>query len=174
MRLVARVAARLDIPDGPGLPMWLFHDHRVHNMIAALSLLRYTEEEVTHYTESFLLASFLESQELVISSVALEYYLKTIISYSDLPAPSCYLSAAVSASFNFILPDHQLRMGWTLFGSFIDGFEQLSVEWRRTFAEGFFTLSRQPLPRRRDTWDQLHPRVSFRGFLHENISTKWN
>ena len=29
------------------------------------------------------------------------------------------------------------------------GFETLSVEWRRTFAEGFFTLSRRSLPRLR-------------------------
>ena len=147
LRLAARVVARLDIPDGSGLPMGLFHGHRVHNMIAALSLLRYTEGKVSHYTESLLLASFLKSQELVISSVALQYYLKTIISYSDPPAPSCYLSAAVSASFNFRLPDHQLWMGWTLLSIFMHGFEKFSVEWRRTFAEGFFTLSRQPLSR---------------------------
>ena len=31
----------------------------------------------------------------------------------------------------------------------MDGFETLSVEWRRSFAEGFFTLSRRPLLRPR-------------------------
>src|SRR5258706_12538141 len=36
-RLAARVVARLDIPDGPGLPMGSVGDHRVRNMIAALS-----------------------------------------------------------------------------------------------------------------------------------------
>jgi hypothetical protein len=43
LRLAARVAGRLDIPDGLGLPTESFYDHRVHNMIAALSLLRYTQ-----------------------------------------------------------------------------------------------------------------------------------
>ena len=42
LRLAARVVARMDIPDGPGLPIGSFYDHRVYNMIAALSLLRYT------------------------------------------------------------------------------------------------------------------------------------
>jgi hypothetical protein len=36
-------------------------------------------------------------------------------------------------------------MGWTLLGIFVDGFEVLSAEWRRAFAEGFFALSRRPL-----------------------------
>ena len=38
-RLVARVIARLDIPDGSNLPMGLFSDHCVQKMIAALCLL---------------------------------------------------------------------------------------------------------------------------------------
>jgi hypothetical protein len=171
LRLIARVIARLDIPDGFGLPLELYYEHRVYNMIAALSLLEYTQGEVTQYTESLLLASFLKSRELSISSVALEYYMRTTISYSDPPAPPCSLSAAVSAAFNFGLPDHQLWMGWKILDIYVDGFETLSVEWRRTFAEGFFTLSRQPLPRLRGetasttleselemilTWDYFH------------------
>ena len=149
LRLAARVVARLDIPDGSGLPLGLSYDHPVNNMIAAFSLLRYTEGNVTQYTESLLLASFLESRELSISSVALEYYMKTIISYSGPSAPSCYLSRAVHAVFNLMLPDHQLQVGWEILEIFVTGFENLPVEWRRTFAEGFFTLSRQPQPRSR-------------------------
>jgi hypothetical protein len=149
LRLAARVVAQLDIPDGPGLPMGPYHDHRVHNMIAALSLLRYLEVRVTHYTESLLLASFLDSRELAVSSVALEYYMKTMISYSRPLAPSSYLAGAVRAVFNIVLPDHRLQMGWTILGLFVHGFEALSVEWRRTFAEAFFTESRQPLTRPR-------------------------
>jgi hypothetical protein len=145
LRLAARVVARLDIPDGLGLPMGSFYDHRVHNMIAALSLLRYTQETVTQYTEFLLLESFLESRELSISSVALEYYMETTISYPDPPAPAHCLSVAVFAAFNFILPDHLLWMGWRILDIVVDGFEMLSVEWRRSFAEGFFTLSRRPL-----------------------------
>ena len=148
-RLAARVVARLGIPDGSGLLIGSFGDHRVHNMIAALSLLRYTQETVDHYTEFFLLGSFLESREISISSVALEYYMKTTLSYPDPPAPPYCLSTVVSTAFNFTLPDHQLWMGWTILEIFVDGFETLSVEWRRSFADGFFTLSRRPLLRPR-------------------------
>jgi hypothetical protein len=149
LRLVARVAAQLNIPDESDLSMGLLYDHRVHNMIAALSLLRHARGDVTHYTESLLLASFLQSRELVISSVALEYYVKTVILYSEPSAPSCFLSAAVSSAFNHLLPEEWLWNSWTILGTFVDGFETLSVEWRRTFAEGFFTLSRRLMPRQR-------------------------
>ena len=145
LRLAARVVARLDIPDGSDLPIGSFYDHRVHNMIAALSLLRYTRGTVTQYTESLLLGSFLESREISVSSVALEYFMKTMISHPNPSAPPHCLIAAVSAAVNFISPDHQLWIGWTILDIFVDGFETLSVEWRRSFAEGFFTLSRRPL-----------------------------
>jgi hypothetical protein len=145
LRLAARVVARQVIPDHPGLPMRSFCDHRVHNMIAALSLLRYTQETISQYAEFVLLESFLESRELCISSVALEYYMKTTISYPGPPVPSYCLSAAVSATFNFILPDHPLWMGWRILEIFVNAFETLSVDWRRSFTEGFFTLSRRPL-----------------------------
>ena len=128
LRLAARVIARLDIPDGPGLPIGSLYDHRVHNMIAALSLLRYTQGTVTQYTEYLLLESFLESREHSISSIALEYYMETTLSYSGPPAPSYCLSAAVSAAFIFMLPDHPLWSGWTILGIFVDGFKTLSVE----------------------------------------------
>jgi hypothetical protein len=170
LRLAVRVVVGPDIPDGSGLPMEPFHDHRVHNMIAALSLLRYTRD-VTQYTESQLLASFLNSRELAISSVALEYYMRTTISYSDPVAPSRYLSHAVYAVFNLMLPDDQLRIGWEILEMFVDGFEDLPVGWRRAFATSFFSLSYKPLPRpRRDmepdtreselekilTWEYFH------------------
>ena len=155
LRLAARVIARLDIPDGSGLPIGSLHDHRVHNMIAALSLLRYTQGTVTQYTEFVLLSSFLESREISISSIALEYYIRTTISYPDPPAPSHCLSATVSAAFNFILPDHEVWTGWAILGIFVDGFETLSVEWRRAFAEGFFTLSRRPLLRPRGDMESM-------------------
>jgi hypothetical protein len=145
LRLAARVVARLDIPDESGLPTGSFYDHRVHNMIAALSLLRYTTGTVTEHNECHLLESFLESQELFISSVGLEHYMRTAVSYPGPPPPSYSLPTAVSAAFNFILPDHALLMGWTILDIFVDRFEALSVEWRRSFAEGFFTLSRRPL-----------------------------
>ena len=147
LRLAVRVVAQRDVPDEYSLSMVLFYDHQVHNMIAALSLLRYTQGKCTQYTESLLLASFLKSWEPVISSIVLGYYMRTMISYHDPPAPPCCLPAAVSAAFNLILPDHQLWIGWTILDLFVHGFKKLSVEWRRAFAEGFFTLSRQPLPR---------------------------
>jgi hypothetical protein len=147
LTLAARVVARQDIPDRPGLPMGSFYDRRVLDMVAALSLLRYIQGTVSQYTEFTFLESFLESRELSISSVALEYYMKTAISYPGSPAPSYCLSGVVSAAFNFILPDHSLWMGWKILDIFVGGFETLSVEWRRSFAEGFFTLSRRPLLR---------------------------
>ena len=149
LRLAARVVAGLDIPDGSGLPMGSFHDHRIHNMIAVLSLLRYTKGTVSQYIELLHLESFLESRELSISSLALEYYMKTAISYPGPPAPSYCLSAAVSAAFNFRLLDYPLWMGWTILDTFVGGFGALSIEWQQTFAEGFFTLSRRPLLRPR-------------------------
>jgi len=155
LRLAARVVARLDIPDGSGLPMGSVYDHRLHNMIAALSLLRYTQGTITQYTEFHLLESFLESRELSISSVALEYYMKTTTVYPGPPAPPYCLSTAVSAVFNFILADHPLWIGWTILDVFLDAFETLSVEWRRSFADGFFALSRRPLLKSRGDTESM-------------------
>jgi len=152
LRLLVRVVAQLDYPDGPGVPTWLFNRHRVHTMIAAQSLLRYTTGAVTLYTEP-LLASFLECQEFSISSIALAYYIKTAIANPDPPAPSCYLSHAVHAVFNRVLPDNQLWVGWEILETLVNGFEDLPMEWRRTFSDAFFTLSRQPLPRQRGDMD---------------------
>jgi hypothetical protein len=59
----ARVVARLDIPDGSGLPMGSLGDHRVHDMIAAMSFLRYIKGTVTQYTYTkLLLESFLNPE----------------------------------------------------------------------------------------------------------------
>ena len=165
LRLAARVLARLDIPDGPGLPILPFHDHRVHSMIAAESLLRYTRGTVTQYPEFVLLGSFLESQELSISSVALQYYMETTISHPDPPAPPYFLSAAVSAAFNFILPGHQLWMGWKLLEIFVEGSGALSFGWRRSFAEGFFTLSRRPLSTPRGDMEPMSQASELRKIL---------
>jgi hypothetical protein len=179
LRLAARVVARLDIPDGQVLPMGSFDDHRINNVIAALVLLRYTQGTVTQFTEFLLLESFLESRELSISSTALEYYIQTAISYPSPPAPSDYLSAAVSAAFNFVLPDHLLWMGWEILDRFVDGFEVLSVEWRRAFAEGFFALSRRPLLKARGDTEsgtresELEQILTWEYFHEEEQEREW-
>ena len=149
LRLTARVLAEIQISDESDIAITSFYDHRVHNMFAALSLLRYPEGTTGHHPrrESLLLASFLESRELAISSLALRHYMKTVVSYSNLPPPSCYLSGAVQAVFSPILPDHYLLKGWKILGIFVDEFEKFSVEWRQPFAEAFFTQSRRPLLR---------------------------
>ena len=165
LRLVARVIGRLGIPDGSYISMELFYDHKVHSMFAAQSLLRYAEEQVTQYTESLLLASFLQSQEISISSMALKYYMRTIASYPEVPAPPPQFSLAVRAVFNFILPDHYLRLGWIILDIFLHGFEKLSVEWRRTFAVAFFTPLRQPLPRLRGSAEANTPEDELREIL---------
>ena len=72
--------------------------------------------------------------------------MKTILSYSGPSGPSCHLAGAVHALYNVMLSDHQLQAGWTMLDMFANGFGDLPVEWRRTFAESFFTLSRRPLP----------------------------
>jgi hypothetical protein len=179
LRLAARVVARLDIPDGSGLPMGGFYDHRVHNMIAALSLLRYTQGTVSQYTEFVFLESFLELREISISSVALKYYIKTAMSYPGPPAPADCLSAAVSAAFNFILPGHSLWIGWAILDIFVDGFETLSVEWRRSFAEGFFTLSRRPMLKQRGVTEpmtqesELEQILTWEYFHEEEQDPEW-
>ena len=147
LQLVANVIARLDIPDESGMDFKPFHDHRVYNMIAALSLSRYSERKVVHSTarESLLLASFLPSREFIISSLALHHYLETVTSYSSPLPPSCYLPCAVHALFSPILPYGYLPEGWKILHMFVDGFEKLSIEWRQTFAEAFFTVSHRPL-----------------------------
>ena len=149
LQLVANVIARLDIPDGSGIDLGGFHDERVHNMIAALSLSRYSEGKVIHGTarESLLLASFLPSREFVISSLALHHYLETATSYSNPPPPSLYLSGAVHALFSPIVPDENLPKGWKILHMFVDGFGKLSIEWRQTFAEAFLGVSHRPLLR---------------------------
>jgi len=171
LNLIATVAAGLDIPDEFSLPEGLCYDHRFHNMLAALALLRYTKGRVTRFRESVLLASFLQSREFAISSVALEYYMKTILSCPRSSTPPCHLSGAVCAVFNVMLPDYQLRRGWSILEVFVDKFGDLPVEWSRAFTEGFFTLSRRPLPQSQGeteattpgrelmnilTWDYFH------------------
>ena len=147
LQLVANVIAQHDIPDESGMDFEGFHGHRVHNMIAALSLLRYSKGKVIHSTarESLLLASFLPSMEFIISSLALHHYLETVTYYSTPPPPSHHLSGAVQALFSPILPDGHLPKGWTILHMFVDGFEKLSIEWQQTFAEAFFTVSHRPL-----------------------------
>jgi hypothetical protein len=146
LRLIARMVARLDISDEPGLSMELCSDYRIRNMIAALSLSRYTIRRRQN-TEPLLLASFLQSRELAISSVALELYMETVVSYSYDFAASCYLPHGIHTVFNVMLPDHQLQAGWRVLDTFSNVFDDLPVKWRRTFAESFFTLSRQSRPR---------------------------
>ena len=147
LHLVASVIAQYNIPDESGMDFKGFHGHRVHNMIAALSLSRYSEGYLIHSTarESLLLASFLPSREFIISSLALSHYLETVISYSNPPPPSHYLSGAMQALFSPILPDNYLLNGWKILQMFVDGFEKLSTEWQQTFAEAFFTVSHRPL-----------------------------
>ena len=161
LNLVARMVARMDISDELSLPIGLCYDHRLHNMFAALSLLQYTTGEVTE----FLLPSFLQSREFSITSIALEYYIKTRLSYSDPSAPSRYLSGAVHGVFNLMLPDHQLRRGWAILEVFVDKFGDLPMEWSRTFAEGFFTLSRQPLPQSQGETETTTPERELENIL---------
>jgi len=132
------------------------------------------KKKPTQYTESLLLASFLGSREPSVSASALRYHVPTVLSYSDPPMPSCYFSGAVRAIFNLLLPAHQLKMGWDILGILVHGFERLSVEWRRTFAEALFTLSFQPLPKLRSDGETSTAENELEMILTWNISTKRN
>ena len=160
-----RLAARLDVPDGSGTVTESIQDHRVYTMIAALSLLRYTTGTVTQYREPLLLASFLGSREWIVSFVALKYYLRTMTSNSNLPMSPCYFSRAVHAAFNFMLPDHQLRMGWEILEVVVNGFENLPAELRRILADAFFTLSHQRLLQSQEGTETKTPRIELKEIL---------
>ena len=70
-------------------------------------------------------------------------------------------------------------MGWTILGIFVDGFETLSVEWRRSFADGFFTLSRRPLRRPRGDTEsttlesELEQILTWEYFQEEEKEREW-
>ena len=150
LTLTGRVIAELDIPDGLSSVMEPFYDHKVCNMIAAQTLLRYAQGIVTQYTEPLLLASFLQSREVTISSLALEYYMRTILSYNGpSPQPPRYLSDAVQLVFNPDMPDDQLWMGWNILSIFVKGRTKLTLKWRQAFARAFFTMLDRQLPRLR-------------------------
>ena len=145
LQLVANVITYRDIPHGSCLDIRLFPDRTVHNMFAAFSLLQYADEDGDCYAagESLFLPSFLESKEPVICIASLYSYMEMV--YSKPPPQTFYLSGAVHVVFNPTLPNHHLDKGWYILFGFADWFEYLSLEWRRTFAEAFFTLSRRPL-----------------------------
>jgi len=160
--LAARVIERLDIPGGSAMDIVSFGDRRVHNMLAALYLLQYSSSPVPR---TFFWALFLKSREFVISSLALKYYLMTIMYSHDPLEPSRHLTSAVRAVFNHLLPDHQLQIGWPILVIFMDGFKNPSVNWRQTFAEAFFTRSYQPLPRQRGGAEATTPESELENIL---------
>ena len=150
LTLTGKVIAELDIPDGLSTVMESFSDHKVCNMIAAQVLLRYAQGMVTQYTEPLLLASFLQSNEVTISSLALEYYMRTVLSYDGpLPQPPHYLADAVQLVFNPDMPDDQLWMGWNILSILVEGRNKLTFKWWQAFARPFFTRLGRQLPRLR-------------------------
>ena len=56
-------------------------------------------------------------------------------------------------------------MGWPILGVYMGGFENLSVNWQQTFAEAFFSLSHQPLPRRRGGAEADTPKSELENIL---------
>ncbi len=158
LTLTGRVIAELDIPEESSTVMESFYDHKVCNMIAARYLLGYAQGKLTQYTESLLLASFLQSREVTISSLALGYYMRTILSYNGPPPqPPRYLSDAVRLVFNPDMPDDQLWMGWNILGLFLEGRNKLTLKWRQAFASAFFTLSYRQLARLRGDPKRITP-----------------
>ena len=142
LQCVADVILPRSLPNGPRMDMWSFHDHRVQNMSAALSLLQYINGNGDYHLPREIISSplFLESSEPTICCMALCFYLDTIP-----PPPSYDLSGAIRVVFNPILPNPHLSKGWEVLRVFMSRFEHLSVGSRQTIAKAFFTLSRRPL-----------------------------
>ena len=142
LQCAADVILPRSLPDGPHMDMWTFHDHRVQNMLAALSLLQHVNGNDDYHLPRGIISSplFLESSEPTICCIVLCFYLDTIP-----PPPSYDLSGAIHVVFNPILPNSHLFKGWEVLRVFMSRFEHLSVGSRQTIAEAFFTLSRRPL-----------------------------
>ena len=154
LTLTGRVIAGLDIPEGLSTTKDSFYDHKVCNMIAAQYLFRCTQGRIP---QSYLLASFLQSREVTISSLALEYYMRTILLYNEPSQPPRYLSDAVQLVFNPILPDDRLWIGWNILGLFVEGRNKLTLHWRQAFARAFFTQLDRQLPRLRGDPKRIAP-----------------
>ena len=165
LTLTGRVIAGLDIPEGLSTVKGSFYDHKVCNMIAAQYLFRYTQGTVPRFTESSLLASFLQSREVTISFLALECYMRTILSYNGPSQPPRYLSDAVQIVFNPVLPDDQLWIGWNIFGLFLEGRNKLTLHWRQAFARAFFTQLDRQLSRLHGNPKGTTPRDGLRKIL---------
>ena len=169
VQVVANVIA-ITIPpasDRSRISTWSFYDHRVRNMLAALYLLRVHHKDANYWIsdEIHFLPSFLESSEPTICCAALYHSTK-----SALPPPSYDFSGAIHVVFNPKLPNHYLYKGWDTLKWFVSRFEQLSVEWRQTFARAFFTPSRRALMRgngQNSTLEELREIISWEYFCKE-------
>ena len=56
-------------------------------------------------------------------------------------------------------------MGWQVLETFVNGFDNLPMEWRRRFAEGFFTLSRRLGPQSQGDAETYSPVMELEGIL---------
>ena len=134
-----------DSPDGNSLDIRTCRDHRVHNMFGALSLLLCPHGATIYdiHGQFPFLTSFLEASDPAISCPVLYHYMGL---FGAITSPqSCYFSGALHIVFNPILPGHHLPRGWAILDRFLHKFDHYTVQWRQTFAEAFFGLSRQPL-----------------------------
>ena len=142
---VANVATYNDIPHTRSMDIRSFHDHRVHNMFGALSLLLCSQGfTIYHLHGQFLfLTSFLEASHPAISCPILYHYMGLF--GANTPPQPCYFSGALRIVFNPVLPGHHLPRGWVILERLLHKFDDYPAQWRRAFAEAFFSLSRRPL-----------------------------
>ena len=139
------IAERL-IPDGSCLDIMTSPDQKVHNMLGALSLLRYSEGDVYSAHDRYpSLNSFLGSTEPAICCPVL-YHHKV---WSDGVVPPLVrdVLGAFGILFNPTLPDHHLPKGWNILHKFMYRHEGLTNERPQAFVEAFFIPSHRPLLR---------------------------
>ena len=179
LQLAASMIINRRVPDGSSMDIRPFPDHRVHNMLGALSLPWYFDEDGIidrrGGREHRILNTFLGSMEPAISFPVL-YKCIEWLDESVLPLFSDR-HGALHLLFNPTMPDHHLPRGWDILRTF--------TYWHRrsasagafagAIAEAFFTLSQRPLLKRKrkrqndtpSTKDELRDILTWEYFCKE-------
>ena len=137
-RTLGNVATSHDSQNGK-----MCHDHRVHNMFGALSLLLCPHGDTIYqiHGQFPFLISFLEASDPAISCPVLYHYMGLFGPIT--PPQSRVFSVALRVVFNSELPIHDLPRGWVILYRFLHEFDHYTVEWQQIFAEAFFGISRR-------------------------------
>ena len=139
------VATSHDTPNGNSMNIRSCHDHRIHNMFGALSLLLCPHGATIYdiHGQFPFLSSFLEASDPAISCPVLYHYMGL---FGSITPPQSYdFFGALHNVFNPVLPSHDLPRGWVFLDRFLHKFDDYPAPLRKTFAEAFFSQSCRPL-----------------------------